>query len=134
MSCCTNTYNLGCHFQCSVIPLPVVADATKTLSGIFTFAGISYQRDIEIVSGETIELNLATLDLPELGIFDVQLYNPDGTRFTQTVDDVVYDCFFFSSSVLYGEIDIVAVPEDDCLLWNDTEPILWNDDECILYK
>lgn len=111
MTCCDNTYKLGCFNHCSTIKFGT-ADATKTLTGIFTFAGSSYPLAIPIVTGQQYSIPLSGLN--ENAEYTLKLYNSDGTIYTITINDVEYDCFSLKTMVVYDSTSTTTSEETVC--------------------
>lgn len=99
MSCCSNTYFLGCFNHCGQITFGT-ASATETLTAVFSFAGIDASFDIGTISGDPYTINIGGLN--ENTSYTLKLYNEDGTEHTVDVNGVEYDCFRFKTKIIYG--------------------------------
>jgi len=111
MSCCTNTYNLGCYNSCSVLSFGE-STITGTVTGVFTFGNITTPQSISATEGEPLVFDLSKLN--ENATHTFQLYNSSGNKITQTIDDVVYDCFSVTILIFGGTVDngTVVNPSD----------------------
>ena len=99
MSCCTNTYDLGCHNYCSVLSFGE-SEITGTVVGLFSFGNISVAQSISAITGEPFVFDLSLLN--ENAKQTIQLYNSSGNKITQIIDDVVYDCFTVTTQIYGG--------------------------------
>ena len=112
MTCCSTPYNFGCFGHCSAIYTGVDSDFTGNLSGVFTFAGISVQRDIAVENGEEIVIALSGLN--ETALYSLSLYDEDGQLYPLVIGDVEYDCFKFKTMVVYNGTAVDVPVGDDC--------------------
>lgn len=113
MTCCNNTYNFGCYNHCGAIYTGVDSDYTGTLTGVFSYAGISISRDISVENGEQIIIPLAGLN--ETALFSVTFYDEDGEAYPLTIGGVEYACFKFKTMVVYnGQSADIPEAENCC--------------------
>ncbi len=96
MSCCTNTYNLGCFSNCIVVTF-LSAPETETITVVYEFAGIKQQQDFDALQGESIYLYLNTLN--ENASYSLSFYNSSGNKLLFEIADVSYDCFTFTTNI-----------------------------------
>jgi hypothetical protein len=61
MSCCNNTYNLGCYCHCDTISFGIVPQS-GTYKFVFTFAGIKRMFSVTAVQDEPFEFDLSLLN------------------------------------------------------------------------
>ena len=101
MSCCTKTYNLGCHNHCSVLSFGE-SEFKGTVVGLFSFGNITISQSISATSGEPFVFDLSLLN--ENATYNVTLYNNSGNKITQTIDNITYDCFSVKT-LIYGVSD-----------------------------
>lgn len=99
MSCCINTYDLGCHNYCSVLSFGE-SEITGTVTGLFSFGNISSVQSISATVGQPFVFDLSLLN--ENAKQTLQLYNSSGNKITQTIDDLVYDCFSVTTQIFGG--------------------------------
>lgn len=106
MSCCTNTYNLGCYNSCSLLSFGT-SDFNGTISGVFMFpsSSVAVIQTISVIDGLPFVFDLSLVN--ENADFILQLFNSNGERVSVTIDEVVYDCFKLST-VLYGGVNVVG--------------------------
>ena len=100
MSCCTKTYNLGCHNHCSVLSFGK-SEFKGTVVGLFSFGNITISQSISATSGEPFVFDLSLLN--ENATYNVTLYNNSGNKITQTIDNITYDCFSVKT-LIYGGV------------------------------
>lgn len=111
MSCCTNTYNLGCFNHCGSISFGE-ATSTETLTAVVEFANQANQLEIDITNGDPYLIPLSGLN--EDAFFTMKLYDDSGAVHTITIDEVVYDCFTFKTRVIYGATVSTTVSTTCC--------------------
>lgn len=111
MSCCNNTYQLGCFNHCSAISFGT-ATGTATLTGIFSFAGINTAVNVPIVTGQPYIISLTSLN--ENTDFSLRLFNNDGSVHSITMGDTSYDCFGFKTMVVYNSTSTAPVVSECC--------------------
>lgn len=96
MSCCTNTYYLGCYDSCGTIPTEI----PYSQNGVHTvyFDGVNKHKEHFIgVTGELIYIDLNKLT--GNSCYSVKILNPDGTKFTFVKDTITYDCISFKTEL-----------------------------------
>lgn len=98
MSCCTNTYDLGCWESCETITATgITANATgkfiiRTLPNLADL--VSFNRTI----GQTL---IIPNSFNEDGITQFQIIDPNGDVFTYTTGGVTYDCFKIKNRISF---------------------------------
>lgn len=97
MSCCTNTYDLGCHNYCSVVTFPVVSNITDSLKVVYEFANQKQKNIFDALQGEPIYLYLNTLNESAEYIFSI--YDSDGDKLSFEIDGTQYDCFEIKTEI-----------------------------------
>lgn len=96
MSCCNNTYDLGCFESCENISKTGV---TVSQTGVFTVRLLPGLTDIAQFERTNGQLLLVPNLFNEDGISQFQIINPDDTVFTYTTDGVTYNCFQIRNSI-----------------------------------
>lgn len=87
MACCTNTLDLGCFTNCSMVTTDIeLANGTYTLVA-------KYEADLShIVDIENDVLEFSTSWLSESRATTIKVYDANGDLVTFTIDNVIYDC------------------------------------------
>jgi hypothetical protein len=97
--CCINTLNLGCFNPCGLVfdaGVVGVGDAGDwSLRVDFGRSFLIF--DNTFVEGQPIRFKLSNIN--ELYTYTATITKPDGSLFTLTVGDIVYDCFKFSTKL-----------------------------------
>lgn len=106
MSCCTNTYNLGCIYHCNQLSFGT-ADFGGTVVGVFTSGNIVISQSITVVEGEPLIFDMSLLN--EEMAYTLTLYHDD-EKITLTIDGVEYDCFSVKTTLIGDAIPFVPVP------------------------
>ena len=106
MSCCTNTYNLGCIYHCNQLSFGT-ADFGGTVVGVFTSGNIVISQSITVVEGEPLIFDMSLLN--EEMAYTLTLYHDD-EQITLTIDGVEYDCFSVKTTLIGDPIAFVPVP------------------------
>jgi len=96
MSCCTNTYNLGCFNNCSIIAVGLCL-TSGTYNGVFTYGNISTTITVTAIENEPFLFDLSLLN--ENATFTLAIYDENGNQITLTIDSVDYDCFKVKTQV-----------------------------------
>jgi hypothetical protein len=96
MSCCTNTYNLGCHDHCGVISFGA-AEVGGTYIGVFQSGNLSIKQSVIIAEGDPFMFDLSVLN--EQSDYTLVIYH-DGAQISVTIDEVEYDCFRVKTEIL----------------------------------
>jgi hypothetical protein len=114
LSCCTNTYYLGCVDSCAMVTLPIVfpTDGHYTLY----FSGTNNVKiTVSGVSGEPILLDATLLNANSIYTFYIQ--NTSGVRQLFEIGEVEYDCFKIKIDA-YFSIDATEdiTPTQPCTL------------------
>lgn len=112
MNCCSDPYNFGCFNHCSSISTGVDSDFTGTLTGHFTWAGITVAQTIDVENGEEIVIPLSGLN--EYALFTLTLYDENGDVYPLTIDTTEYTCFKFKTQVIYNSATTVVAADEDC--------------------
>lgn len=112
MSCCESPYNFGCYNHCGSISTGVDSDFTGTLTGHFSYAGITVSRDIDVESGEEIVIPLNGLN--ETALYTLTLYDESGVVYPLTISGTEYTCFKFKTQVIYNSVADAVTPAEDC--------------------
>ena len=122
MSCCANTYQLGCLDSCKVVQLPF--NYTQTGVHEFYFDGVSNVKiKINGTIGQPVFIDLRKLN--ENSGYSLHIVNPDGTKFTYSNNSKTYDCFSFKTEI-YKTIVIETIT-DECTIYY-VECDYWDDD------
>lgn len=106
MSCCTNTYNLGCIYHCNQLSFGT-ADFGGTVVGVFTSGNIVISQSITVVEGEPLIFDMSLLN--EEMAYTLTLYHDD-EQISLTIDSVEYDCFSVKTTLIGDPIAFVPVP------------------------
>lgn len=106
MSCCTNTYNLGCIYHCNQLSFGT-ADFGGTVVGVFTSGNIVISQSITVVEGEPLIFDMSLLN--EEMAYTLTLYHDD-EKIALTIDGVEYDCFSVKTTLIGDAIPFVPVP------------------------
>lgn len=106
MSCCTNTYNLGCIYHCNQLSFGT-ADFGGTIVGVFTSGNIVISQSITVVEGEPLIFDMSLLN--EEMAYTLTLYHDD-ERISLNIDGVEYDCFSVKTTLIGDAIPFVPVP------------------------
>ena len=106
MSCCTNTYNLGCIYHCNQLSFGT-ADFGGTVVGVFTSGNIVISQSITVVEGEPLIFDMSLLN--EEMAYTLTLYHDD-EKIALTIDGVEYDCFSVKTTLIGDPIAFVPVP------------------------
>jgi len=96
MSCCTNTYNLGCFNNCSIIAVGLCL-TSGTYNGVFTYGNISTTITVTAIENEPFLFDLSLLN--ENATFTLAIYDENENQITLTIDSVDYDCFKVKTQV-----------------------------------
>lgn len=96
MSCCTNTYNLGCFNNCSIIAVGLCL-TSGTYNGVFTYGNISTTITVTAIENEPFLFDLSLLN--ENATFTLVIYDENENQITLTIDSVDYDCFKVKTQV-----------------------------------
>jgi hypothetical protein len=113
MSCCNNTYDLGCKSYCSTISFGV-SEFSGTLYVIASFGNIKHVQQITVASGEPITIDLSHFN--ENADYTLYLENTLGQRFSVTIDDVAYDCFTVRTEARAAAYEYIPQPETNSVL------------------
>lgn len=108
MSCCNNTYNLGCYDSCSNLSIGV-AEVRGTYKGIFTSGNNRITQTITVISGQPFVFDLRELN--ESATYSLSIYR-NGVLQEITIDDIEYDCFSFKTQIL--GLDNTVTPIQGC--------------------
>jgi hypothetical protein len=108
MSCCNNTYNLGCYDSCSNLSIGV-AEVSGTYKGIFTSGNNRITQTITVISGQPFVFDLRELN--ESATYSLSIYR-NGVLQEITIDDIEYDCFSFKTQIL--GLDNPVTPIQGC--------------------
>ena len=108
MSCCNNTYNLGCYDSCSNLSIGV-AEVSGTYKGIFTSGNNRITQTITVISGQPFVFDLRELN--ESATYSLSIYR-NGVLQEITIDDIEYDCFSFKTQIL--GLDNTVTPIQGC--------------------
>ena len=106
MSCCTNTYNLGCIYHCNQLSFGS-ADFGGTVVGVFTSGNIVISQSITVVEGEPFIFDMSRLN--EEMAYTLTLYHDD-EQISVTIDEVAYDCFSVKTTLIGDAEAFVPVP------------------------
>lgn len=106
MSCCTNTYNLGCIYHCNQLSFGS-ADFGGTVVGVFTSGNIVISQSITVVEGEPFIFDMSRLN--EEMAYTLTLYHDD-EQISVTIDEVSYDCFSVKTTLIGDAEAFVPVP------------------------
>jgi len=106
MSCCTNTYNLGCIYHCNQLSFGS-ADFGGTVVGVFTSGNIVISQSITVVEGEPFIFDMSRLN--EDMAYTLTLYHDD-EQISVTIDEVAYDCFSVKTTLIGDAEAFVPVP------------------------
>lgn len=108
MSCCNNTYNLGCYDSCSNLSIGIT-EVSGTYKGIFTSGNNRITQTITVISGQPFVFDLRKLN--ESATYSLSIYR-NGVQQEITIDDVQYDCFSFKTQIL--GLDNSVTPIQGC--------------------
>lgn len=120
MSCCTSYLELGCISACGTAELPFQATQTGQHTLVVEFAGVEFQQTFNATVGDNFTIPLA--DLNESGCIKFRIIQPNGERYTTTVDSVDYMCFKFNTTiamVAQASIEECTMVYVDCNYWDD---------------
>lgn len=106
MSCCTNTYNLGCIYHCNQLSFGT-ADFGGTVVGVFTSGNIVISQSITVVEGDPLIFDMSLLN--EEMAYTLTLYHDD-EQISLTIDGIEYDCFSVKTTLIGDAIPFVPVP------------------------
>ena len=95
MSCCSNTYNLGCHYYCNQLSFgssPVTGDVV----GVFKSPSGTINQQIEVTEGGELAFDLSLLN--EEMLYELSVYF-EGEKISIDIDGTDYDCFEFKTEI-----------------------------------
>lgn len=111
--CCENIMNLGCVALCDTIQLPFSLNVTGTHTFIFSFIiDVGISREVEVEDINNVSLEVAELDLPEIGCLRFQIIQPNGVVFKLQG----FDCFKINRQLEPCE-DVCTETYVECGYW-----------------
>jgi len=118
--CCENIMNLGCVALCDTIQLPFSLNVTGTHTFIFSFIlDVGISREVEVENINNVSLEVAELDLPEIGCLRFQIIQPNGVAFSLVEDNKAYNCFEFDMQIEDCESGGCTETYVDCEYWQE---------------
>jgi hypothetical protein len=96
MSCCNNTYNLGCYEHCKVVTF-VNSPITAPLTAVYSFGNINIPIEVDGMIGAPIYLYLNVLN--ENTTYTLKFLDENQNAVVFNVGGVDYDCFTISTKI-----------------------------------
>ena len=107
--------DLGCVPSCGTAQLPLYAILTGQHILEIHFAGVEFQYAFNAIAGEKFEIELSELN--ESGCIKFKIIQPDGTYYSSTEDEQMYECFMLRTKISSEECVIDYV---ECDYWSET--------------
>lgn len=107
MSCCTNTYDLGCIYYCNQLKF---AEATFSGSvvGVFSNTNHAVSQNITVENGEPFMFDMSYLN--ENMDYTLRIY-VNGINISVEIDNIEYDCFTVKTEIIGVSVDFTPYPD-----------------------
>lgn len=95
--CCDNTLDLGCFDPCDLVFDAGISDAEGEWELRLTYGRRFLFFTNDLIVGQPIRFALDNIN--ENYTYTAQITKPDGTIFTYTQGEEIYDCFKFTTKI-----------------------------------